>query len=171
MMFDALLKGQLITQVISKAVRPFDASEACTVKPVVALPAQLQGLNEGQSASFQRKSAEYFNKLVSQGKINPRTVTQEEFVIKAEPLAERDPFSFDWSSIARSLFAYKMVADVHVSGNRERAERAEATYQLEQVREIALKQQESRKPVLGRDQMLISPAALAVSRERAIKRA
>lgn len=182
MMFDGLLKGQPIAQVVSKAVRPFSATEASahqigqtsTVQPVtvVSLPTQLQGLNEGQSAHFQRKSVEYYRKLVAQGKINPRTVTKEEFIAKAEPLAERDPFSFDWSGIAQSLVAYKMVADVRISGNRERAEREDAIYQLQQVREIALNQQESRKTktVMGRDQMLISPAALAVSRERAIKR-
>lgn len=178
MMFDALLKGQPISQVFSKAVRPFASSEAAAgkvdpasaVQPMAALPAQLRSLNEGQTAHFQRKSAEYYGKLVSQGKINPRTVTPEEFVAKAEPLAERDPFSFDWSGLARSLCAFKMVADVHISGSRDRAEREEAIYQLQQVREIGLKQQESRKPVMGRDQMLISPAALAVSRERAIAR-
>lgn len=180
MQFDGLLKGQPITQIIGHAVRPFAGSDSQAPKTaetfkaqavtLAVLPAQLQSLNEGQTAHFQRKSVEYFKKLVSQGQINPRTVTQQEFVAKAERLAERDPFSFDWSSIARSLFAYKMVADVRITGNRDRAEREEALYQLQQVREIALQQQEARKPVMSRDQMLISPAALAVSRERAAKR-
>ncbi len=179
MMFDGLLKGQPINQVFSKAVRPFAASEAQgqqalqanAVQSSAVLPAQIQDLNEGQSAQFQRKSAEYFGKLVAQGRINPRTVTKEEFVVKAEPLATKDPFSFDWLETAKRLLsAFTMVADVRISGNRERVEREEALHQLQQVREIGLKQVEARRSVMGRDQMLISPAALAVSRERAIKR-
>ncbi|HEY9856968.1 MAG TPA: hypothetical protein V6D05_14595 [Stenomitos sp.] len=180
MMFDGLLKGQPINQVFSKAVRPFAATDtdvqtAHQISPaqaaaVAALPAEIKRLNEGQTARFQSKSAEYYGKLVAQGKINPRTVTQEEFVVKAEPLAEKDPFSFNWLETAKSLLsAFKMVADVRISGNRERAEREDAIYQLQQVREIGLKQVEAHRTVMGRDQMLISPAALAVSRERAGK--
>lgn len=180
-MFDGLLKGQPISQVFSKTVRPFvamdtDLQKANQVSPaqaaaVAALPAEIKSLNEGQTPRFQVKSAEYYGKLVALGKINPRTVTREEFVAKAEPLAVKDPFSFNWIEVAKSLLsAFKMVSDVRISGNRERVEREEALHQLQQVREIGLKQVEARKTVMNRDEMLISPAALAVSRERAIKR-
>lgn len=181
MQFDGLLKGQPIAQVFGKAVRTFEATDtdlqqAATITraqaaAVSALPVEIKRLNEGQTARFQVKSAEYYGKLVAQGKINPRTVTKEEFVVKAEPLAAKDPFAFSWIETAKSLLsAFKMVSDVRISGNRERAERADALLQLQRVREIGLKQVEARAQVMGRDELLISPAALAVSRERAGKR-
>lgn len=134
---------------------------------VTALPAQLQSIQKGQSAHFQQKTVEYYRKLVSERKIDPRTVTPEQFIGQAEVLSQHDPLALGWGETAARLLAFNLVGHALTQGNHERAERADALYQLEQVRAIGIKQAEARLNALGKDQMLISPAALAVARERA----
>jgi hypothetical protein len=154
-MLEAILKG------------PLEAARAIAAPSVDALPAQLRSVNLGQSVYFQRKTVDYYDKLVESGQIDPRTVTKDEFIAKAQSLAAHDPFAWHWSQTASRMVALAMVGDTLVTGNRERAEREAALYQLQQVREIGLKQVEARTQSMGRDENLISPAALKAARERA----
>lgn len=148
---------------------PLQVARAIAAPSPNALPAQLRSINQGQSIHFQRKSVEYYEKLVAAGLIDPRTVTKEEFVAKAEALAEHDAFAMHWSRTASRLVALNLVGAVWTAGNRERAEREEALLQLARTREIGLKQVEARHESLGRDEMLISPSALKNARERAVQ--
>jgi hypothetical protein len=70
--------------------------------PIAAgpLPVQLQAINAGQTAQFQAKTVEYFRELVARHEIDPRRVTEIEFLQKALVLAQKDPNSGNWAAVA-----------------------------------------------------------------------
>lgn len=154
----------------ARAVSPVGAEPVAAPKPQAvstyqadtfvrtgSLPAQLQPLVQGQSAHFQRKSAEYYDQLVKQGSIDPKTVTAAEFVQKAERLAKHDLFAFSWLHQAWNwLTAQHLFQDILHTAAAERREREQADNTLALVREIGNRQAEERKQAIKADELVLS---------------